>query len=127
MDKWKWKMQEFMRGRNGLDELGRDVTVASFIIYIISLLFKSTVLYLVSFVGIVYGLFRMFSKKIGKRQQENQVYIDKKRMYKFRMEQHKSYRFFKCKGCGRKVRVPRGKGKIEITCPMCGTKIIRRT
>ncbi len=127
MEKWKWKFQNFMRGRNGLDELARDVTIAAVIVYVLSVLLKGMLLYLISLGGIVYGIFRMFSSNVTKRQQENQIYIDRKKMYKFRFEQHKSYRIFKCKGCGRKVRVPRGKGKVEITCPLCGRKIIRRT
>ena len=127
MEKWKWKFQNFMGKRNGLDELGRDVTIASFVIYIFYLLIKSVLLYIIAFCGIVYGIFRMFSSNVRQRQQENQIYIDRKKLYKFRFEQHKSYRFFKCKGCGKKIRVPRGKGKVEITCPICGRKIIRRT
>ena len=44
-----------------------------------------------------------------------------------RFEMRKEYRIFRCKGCGRNIRVPRGKGKLEITCPLCGRKVIHRT
>ena len=47
--------------------------------------------------------------------------------YKLKYDQRKEYNIFKCKSCGRKVRVPRGKGKIEVTCPICGNKKICRT
>ena len=80
MEDFKWKLEKFMKGRNGPDELGRDIGVASIIIY----------------------FFLLF-------------------------DQHKAYRIFKCKGCGRRIRVPKGKGKVEITCPLCEKKIIRRT
>ena len=48
-------------------------------------------------------------------------------LYKLKCEQRKEYKIFQCKSCGRKIRVPRGKGKIEVTCPVCGNKKICRT
>lgn len=48
-------------------------------------------------------------------------------LYKLKYEQRREYKIFQCKSCGRKIRVPRGKGKIEVTCPICGNKKICRT
>lgn len=127
MNKLRWKIENFMRGRNGLDELGRDVTIVSMVLYVISVFVQSSLLYLISLIGMTYEVYRVFSRNIFKRQLENSNYMEAKNKYKFRLKQHKTHRFFKCKGCGKKIRVPRGKGKVEITCPVCGNKIIRRT
>ena len=39
----------------------------------------------------------------------------------------KTHRVYICpnKSCGQKIRVPKGKGKIEITCPKCGTEVCK--
>lgn len=46
---------------------------------------------------------------------------------KMEREQKKIYRFFVCPSCSQKVRVPRGKGRIEITCPKCRTAFIKKS
>lgn len=56
----------------------------------------------------------MLSSKVKKRRQENWRYKGKIQMWRFKFDQHKAYRIFKCKGCGRRIRVPRGKGKAEL-------------
>lgn len=127
MDKFKLKMQNFMNGRNGPDKLGKDIGIFSIIIYVIALFIGNQILYTLSLIGMMYSLFRIFSKNLSARRSENQSYNQYIRKYHSRLEMHKDYRIFKCKGCGKKIRVPRGKGKVEITCPMCGKKIIRHT
>lgn len=52
------------------------------------------------------------------------IYIE---LVKMNFEQRKTHRIFMCKACGKKVRVPKGKGKIEITCPSCGNKMTHHT
>ena len=123
----RWKLQIFMRGRNGADELGRVVMYGSFILYIIFLLFGSRFLYFLGFAGIIYTTFRMFSKNLYARREENRKFVTWLETTRVRLAQSKDYKIFKCKGCGRNIRVPRGKGKIEVTCPMCGSKTIHRT
>lgn len=127
MDKIRLKMQNFMNGRNGYDEIGKDISGFSIILYIISLFLKSQILYGISMIGIIYSIFRIFSKNLYTRRNENQQYIKRKYRFRSRLEMKKEYRIFKCKDCERRIRVPRGKGKVEITCPVCGRKIIRRT
>ena len=63
-NKLRWKLQMFMRGRNGADQLGRVTIYGSFILYIISMLLRSDILYAISFVGIIYSTFRMLSKNL---------------------------------------------------------------
>lgn len=126
-NKLRWKLQMFMRGRNGVDQLGRVTIYGSFILYIISMLLRSDILYAISFVGIIYSTFRMLSKNLYARREENRKFLTWWETTRIKMSQRKDYKIFKCKGCGRNIRVPRGKGKIEVTCPMCGSKTIHRT
>ena len=126
-DRLRWKLQAFMRGRNGVDELNRVLTYIVLIVYVISLFTQSTILYYISFIGLIYLTYRMLSKNLYERREENRKFITWMETTRIRFEQRKDYKIFKCKGCGRNIRVPRGKGKIEVTCPMCGSKTVHRT
>ncbi len=126
-ERLRWKLQLFMRGRNGVDELNRILTYAMLIVYVISLFTGSTILYYISFTGLIYITYRMLSKNLYVRREENRKFLTWMETTRIRFEQRKDYKIFKCKGCGRNIRVPRGKGKIEVTCPMCGRKTIHRT
>lgn len=127
MERLKSILRNLMMGRNGPDELGRDIGIISIVLYLLALIGKNLFLYILFMCGMFYSIFRMLSSDVGKRQQENWKYRRKLEMLSFRLGQHKTYCIFKCKGCGRKIRVPRGKGKVEVTCPLCGKKVIRRT
>ena len=39
----------------------------------------------------------------------------------------KNHKIFQCGKCGQMIRVPKGKGKIAITCPNCKQEFIKRT
>lgn len=127
LNKLKWKLQQYMIGRNGSDDLCRSLTGVSFVIYIISVIADSGLLYYISLAGIMYSLWRSLSRNIAARRQENQKFLGMVELSKLRFQNRKEYKYFKCKTCGRNVRIPRGKGKIEVTCPICKTKVIMRT
>ncbi|MGN0354001.1 MAG: hypothetical protein ACI4EI_02865 [Muricoprocola sp.] len=127
MDKLRKKLSDAMQGRNGMDDLSRVLFMISFIVYIISILFRNSFLQLLSMVGLIYTMYRALSRDLRSRQEENQKYLQFLNLQKMRFEMRKEYRIFKCKGCGRNIRVPKGKGKVEITCPLCGRKEIHRT
>lgn len=116
-----------MMGRNGQDELAKTVFIASLILYILTLFTGSAALNLISWLGMVYTLFRCFSKNIAERRRENEKFLNEQKFWKMKYQQRKTHKIFKCKGCGKNIRVPKGKGKIEITCPVCGTKTIRKS
>ena len=78
--------------------------------------------------------FRMFSRNLAKRHAENQKFLNFRyertvgwNRFKKRTAQRKDYRFFKCPSCKQRVRVPRGHGKIEITCPKCRTCFVKKS
>jgi len=105
------KAGRFLKGRNGMDTLAKDLYLCSVILLLLSSLFHSGFLRLISSICLGYSLFRCFSRSINVRQIENR----------------KMYRYYTCKNCGQKVRVPSGKGTIEITCPKCGNRFDKRT
>ena len=128
-----------MQGRNGVDQFAR-FTMGVALAAIVLTLFTGTrsgigaFLDLFGMAAIVYTYFRIFSKNISKRYQENQKYLqmtDKLRTRfqkeKRMMSHRKDYHIYSCPGCGQKIRIPRGGfKKVEIECPKCHTKFIKR-
>ena len=127
MDKIRQFLYKFMQGRYGTDELGKTTLIVSVILYIIYAMTGWGILYSLAFLGTVYALFRSLSKDINKRYMENQRFLKLLNLNKVKFDQRKEYKIFRCKKCGRNIRVPRKKGKIEVTCPVCGNKTIHRT
>ena len=123
----KWKLYRFMQGRNGRDELAKVVLYASLVIYLAGAFLRWDVLCFVGYLLFFYYMFRVLSKNLYARREENRRFVTSMETMRIKFEQRKDYKIFKCKGCGRNIRVPRGKGKIEVTCPMCGRKTIHRT
>ncbi len=124
----------FMQGRNGMDELGRALNIVVLVLLILSIFTKWSVFYILALVLMGYMYFRVFSKNTPKRYAENQKYRNfrydtKIKWNKKKMEwnQRKIYRFFRCPMCKQKVRVPKGRGKICITCPKCKAEFIKRS
>ena len=126
-----------MAGRYGRDEFGIFILILSYVLFIVSLFtggVVTAILYYIGFIGIIYCIFRMLSKNVYKRRQENYKYLKIKNKFtgwfrkkKNRIEQSKTHRFFRCPGCGVTIRVPKGKGKIEITCPQCRKSFIKKS
>ncbi len=127
-------LRRFMIGRNGLDHLGIAFMVLFIVLNIISLFVRSTVLFIIYILLFVYFFFRILSKNTVARRKENDAFLKvwntvscklTKRFNK--LQNIRKYKYFKCKSCGRELRVPRGKNKIRITCPHCGHKEILKT
>lgn len=131
---WKNKMMQFMQGRYGADQMGQMLSAVSMVFLIISLFSRNQAWFLLAVIGIVYNYFRMFSKNISKRYAENQKYLKmtagirrKLASWKSQLVQRKIYHIYRCPGCKQKIRVPRGRGKIEIRCPKCNTRFVKKS
>lgn len=122
--------KKFMYGRYGLDELSMALLILSVILIFISTFLPNSlrivgnIVYIPTFIY----LFRVFSKNIYKRQQENVKYLRMKNSVVRYIKQKqrivndsKTHKYFKCPNCKQKLRVPRGQGKITVTCPKCKT------
>ncbi|MFQ9258001.1 MAG: hypothetical protein ACLR4L_11700 [Gallintestinimicrobium sp.] len=131
---WKNKMMQFMQGRYGADQMGQMLSAVSMVFLIISLFSRNQAWFLLAVIGIVYNYFRMFSKNISKRYAENQKYLKmtagiRRRLasWESQLAQRKIYHIYRCPGCKQKIRVPRGRGKIEIRCPKCNTRFVKKS
>ncbi len=130
----KEKVQRFMMGRYGFDELSKLSLLLTLALMVASMFARNRVVYAVSLVLLIYSYWRALSKNISKRQQENQRFLNIRYQsiarwdkWKSRREQKKIYRFYKCPQCGQMVRVPKGRGRICITCPKCQAEFIRKS
>ncbi|MBQ3583796.1 MAG: hypothetical protein IJA27_03685 [Lachnospiraceae bacterium] len=127
MGKWKQKSEKFFQGRYGMDELGKAMLIANAIIYLIGCIFQSGFFLSLGIVGVTISLYRMLSRRQWDRNEENKKYMRYKKLWQLRYEQRNDSRIYMCKSCGRYIRVPKGKGKIMVTCTVCGDKRVHRT
>ena len=128
-------LSRFMYGRNGVDRLTLTMVWTALVLDIINIFLREKVPLAYSIIGTVAGiitllaLFRMFSRNLEKRRAENARFMEKvwwpisRRMAGKRQRMDKEHCYFTCPGCGAVCRVPRGKGRIVITCPRCGNEI----
>lgn len=133
------KFIRFMQGRHGVDDFAKFTMGVAFVSIILAVFtrkgsFISALLDTIGLLAIIYTYYRILSKDLAKRYQENQKYLDKTNKLRMRfrkeksmMEQRKTHHIYKCPGCGQKIRIPRGKGRIEIDCPKCHTKFVKKS
>ena len=128
------KFIRFMNGRNGMDELARAESWVVMILLLVSIFTRSAILDILAIGLMIHMYFRVFSRNVNKRYAENQKYLSVSAKYrswfqkeKRMMSQRKDYHIYSCPGCGQKIRIPRGGfKKVEIECPKCHTKFIKR-
>lgn len=134
------KFNKFMQGRYGVDDLSRFTMGVALVLIILAMfanIFSRTVgstLDILGVAAIVYAYIRIFSRNIQQRYAENQKFFQMTSKFRFRfnkekdlMKQRKTHHIYSCPGCGQKIRIPKGKGKIEIECPKCHTKFVKRS
>ena len=118
--------RRFMEGRYGTDRLNMTILTAGLVLCILSMFFRipavNLVLTLLSYVLMFWAIFRTLSRNTYKRYQENRKYLQI-----FDRLKDRDHRYFDCPKCRQLVRVPRGKGKIAITCPRCREKFVKKT
>lgn len=153
--KFRERFYRFMQGRNGVDALAKAINRLSFILLITAILFTFLsalflardlptaslvfrILYYVLFgIGVcllIWWCFRVFSRNVSKRQAENTRYLYRKQRiarriasWKQQWKDRKTYKYFKCPQCKQKMRAPRKKGKIRVTCSKCKNVFITKT
>ncbi|MDO4320900.1 MAG: hypothetical protein Q4C61_00100 [Lachnospiraceae bacterium] len=122
----KKRFMEFMSGRYGADELSKFMLAFCLVCLVVNMFTGIRAVYVVALVILGVCYYRMFSRDYVKRSAENQKYLgmiwkikSKFGKTKNRVIQSKDFHIYKCPSCGQKIRIPRGKGKICITCPKC--------
>ncbi|WP_051912669.1 hypothetical protein [Carnobacterium funditum] len=128
------KIQKFMVGRYGMDKLSTILLYVGlafiFLFNLLNLPFGG----LVGWVAIIISYFRALSRNRTKRYIENQKYLALSRRGKQKFNQlrnkfyqRKQYKYYACPNCKKKLRVPRKKGSIKITCPHCKESFVKKT
>ncbi len=128
------RLQKFMMGRYGGDQLSLALIILS---VVLTLTGNVTGVMLLGFLGYIplgWCLFRMLSKNTQKRQMENYrfamlispAYAFFKKLI-FRIKDSRTHKIYQCPQCKAKLRLPKGKGKICITCSRCKSEFIKKT
>ena len=119
-------LSRFMMGRYGTDKLNTAILLAGVAISILTAFIKNNaldmLLTLVAYGLMFWAIFRSLSRNTYQRYQENRKYLQLVDRVKDRQ-----HRYYNCPRCRQVVRVPRGKGKISITCPKCQEKFVKKT
>ena len=128
------RLQSFMAGRYGSDELNTFLWCIAAVLSILFAVCDLSRLMPIVTVLLLWTIFRMFSRRTDKRSAENHRFLlrfypirDAVAGWFSRTRQLRDYRFFTCPGCHSRLRVPRGKGHIQITCPRCGHRFSGKT
>lgn len=128
------KIARFMYGRNGIDQFSRFLVYAALVCVLLDILVSGGFFYGIGIVLFAYSYFRAFSKNLDKRRAENSKFCQMQykvtsafRDWKERRRQSKDYAFFRCPSCKAMLRVPRGKGRIRVTCRKCGNSFEKKT
>ena len=130
----KEKFYRFMQGRYGTDELSKFLVGAGMVLIILNILTRIRIFNLLFWVCLIYSYFRMFSKNHSARYAENQKFLSIKNQWKYKWENHKRlreqkkiYHIYSCPYCKQKIRIPKGKGTIIVTCPKCKQEFGKRS
>ena len=128
------KLRQFMIGRYGTDGLNRFLSIASLVLLLIAIISRVNLFTYLGAALLIFGYYRTFSRNISKRTEENYKFytlkdrVDNKfKGWKEQWANRKVYHYYRCPQCRQKLRVPRGRGRIQISCPRCGTQFIKKS
>lgn len=126
---WQRKAAEWLRGRQGPDDLAVFSTNLAVVVIIVNVFARVGWLSWVALALVAYSVFRITSKNLGARSRENAAFL--KALGPARpwiqnpraaWRELRAYKHVTCPSCRQRVRVPRGKGKLRVTCPRCREK-----
>lgn len=131
-------LARFMYGRNGSDQLNVALLAVYLVVCLLRALFirsaaAAAFFNILTLLTAALLLLRMLSRNLDKRRAENARFLAWWNPVRGRFSgmlqrsRDKEHKYFTCKNCKTICRVPAGKGRIEITCPKCGEKIVGRS
>ena len=130
----KERMQRFMAGRYVNDQLNQFIFIVAIISMVLEIITRQSLFYTLTLVLLILAYVRVFSRNINKRYEENMKFLQKKdailnkfRKQKYYAAQRRNFHIYTCPQCKQKIRIPKGKGKISITCPKCRTSFIKKS
>lgn len=119
-------MRNFMMGRYGTDKLNIAILTVGVVLSLVNMFLQvpvvNMVLAVLAYACMIWAIFRTLSRNTYKRYQENRKFL----LFFDRLKD-REHKYYDCPRCRQLVRVPRGKGKIAITCPKCREKFVRKT
>ena len=128
------KLRQFMIGRYGTDGLNQFLSIASLVLLLIAIISRVNLFTYLGASLLIFCYYRTFSRNISKRTEENYKFytlkdrVDNKfKGWKEQWANRKVYHYYRCPQCRQKLRVPRGRGRIQISCPRCGTQFIKKS
>ena len=126
-------LQRWMTGRAGGDHFSLFLLITAAVINVISRWINVSLLLMVGYAALMVGLYRVFSKNVYQRRLENQKFLkavkpitDRISFLNRRRQDVKTHRYFQCVNCKKTLRVPKGKGKVRVTSPVCQNQVVRK-
>lgn len=122
-------LQRTMSGRYGPDQLNMAMLILAVILTIVASITRLGLLNVLSYIMLILCFIRMLSRNLTARRRENDKFLKYWWPIRTKLQNlfDKNYRFFKCPACRCTLRVPRRKGKIQVTCPKCGERFTKKT
>ena len=127
-------LRQFMIVRYGTDGLNQFLSIASLVLLLIAIISRVSLFTYLGAALLIFYYYRTFSRNISKRTEENYKFytlkdrVDNKfKGWKEQWANRKVYHYYRCPQCRQKLRVPRGRGRIQISCPRCGTQFIKKS
>lgn len=134
MNRWNDRVRRLLYGRYGPDQLMWALLVLVGIFMLLRWLTGWRMWWIFSVLMLAICYLRVFSHDIMRRRAENEWFLRLWRPVARRISlareaarNVKTHRHFHCPKCGQPLRVPRGRGRLEIRCPRCGYCFKRRT
>ena len=119
-------LQRLFHGRNGVDQLNMALAALGFGLNILSRILFESLFTTLAYVALFLCVFRMLSRNIPKRRQENARFLELVRQLRKKAPgagtSGETFSYLKCPKCEQPIRVPSGKGRIRITCSKCGNQ-----
>ena len=137
----RYKLAVFMQGRCGADQFNRFLSGLALVLIILQIVLRRRIFYWLTLIVLIYLYFRMFSRNLGKRYQENMKYMEyaaKAKTFfgdvKYRIthakelhERNRGFHIYSCPRCRQKIRIPKGKGNIMVRCPRCSFEFHKKS
>ena len=126
MQKIRSGLQKLMAGRRGADELSLALLIAGLVLSMVGGMVGLGILNLIGMAAYVLAIFRMFSRNLQKRYEENAKFTglwrsatSSVRQFINRTKNMKKYKYFKCPECHSRLKLPRKVGEVTVTCGKC--------
>ena len=141
--KMKTGFYRFMQGRYGFDSYSSFLVLIAIVLVLVNLILGfmplallpiSLIISLVAWALLIYSYVRVFSKNYEKRKKQNDRFLQKMEKLRESIRRKKAisrikktHHIYICPGCRQKIKRPKGKGNIVVTCPKCRMEFTKKS